>query len=396
MKLLSASEADLIVAAQALREGKLVAFPTETVYGLGANAFDERAVARIFEAKARPTFDPLIVHIARLDDILILAEEVPKNAWTLARSLWPGPLTIILPKRREVPDIVTAGLSTVAVRFPSHPVARRIIELAQIPIAAPSANPFGYLSPTTAEHVIDMLGERIDYLVDGGPCDVGVESTVIDMTGERPALLRPGGMPLERIEELIGQVDIPGHVDIPEHGEPSADEGLEQAGEKDMLRSELGSEQSETQGMAHSLKSREKKQNYLRKSLESPSQKGPSFKSPGQSSSHYAPSTPLFLFDEGSLPEAAKLKGILHPCIALAFDGRRARILRDSGLFDWVQILSEEGDMREAAARLFSLLHDLDEAGLAAIYAERVPDAGLGRAINDRLYRASRKERVQG
>ena len=396
MKLLSASEADLIVAAQALREGKLVAFPTETVYGLGANAFDERAVARIFEAKARPTFDPLIVHIARLDDILILAEEVPKNAWTLARSLWPGPLTIILPKRREVPDIVTAGLSTVAVRFPSHPVARRIIELAQIPIAAPSANPFGYLSPTTAEHVIDMLGERIDYLVDGGPCDVGVESTVIDMTGERPALLRPGGMPLERIEELIGQVDIPGHVDIPEHGEPSADEGLEQAGEKDMLRSELGSEQSETQGMAHSLKSREKKQNYLRKSLESPSQKGPSFKSPGQSSSHYAPSTPLFLFDEGSLPEAAKLKGILHPCIALAFNGRRARILRDSGLFDWVQILSEEGDMREAAARLFSLLHDLDEAGLAAIYAERVPDAGLGRAINDRLYRASRKERVQG
>jgi len=396
MKLLSASEADLIVAAQALREGKLVAFPTETVYGLGANAFDERAVARIFEAKARPTFDPLIVHIARLDDILILAEEVPKNAWTLARSLWPGPLTIILPKRREVPDIVTAGLSTVAVRFPSHPVARRIIELAQIPIAAPSANPFGYLSPTTAEHVIDMLGERIDYLVDGGPCDVGVESTVIDMTGERPALLRPGGMPLERIEELIGPVDIPEQVDIPGHGEPSADEGLEQAGEKDMLRSELGSEQSETQGMAHSLKSREKKQNYLRKSLESPSQKGPSFKSPGQSSSHYAPSTPLFLFDEGSLPEAAKLKGILHPCIALAFNGRRARILRDSGLFDGVQILSEEGDMREAAARLFSLLHDLDEAGLAAIYAERVPDTGLGRAINDRLYRASRKERVQG
>ena len=406
MKLLSASEPDLIVAAQALREGKLVAFPTETVYGLGANAFDERAVARVFEAKARPTFDPLIVHIARLEDILILAEEVPENAWTLARCLWPGPLTIILPKRREVPDIVTAGLSTVAVRFPSHPVARRIIELAKIPIAAPSANPFGYLSPTTAEHVIDMLGERIDYLVDGGPCDVGLESTVIDMTGERPALLRPGGMPLERIEELIGLVDIPVHVDIPGHGEPSADEGLEQAGEKDRLRSELGFKDAETQGMAHSLKSREKKHNHLKEGLESSSQKGPSFespsfkgpsfKSPGQSSSHYAPSTPLFLFDKGSLPEAAELKGILHPCIALAFDGRRARILRGSGLFDGVQVLSEEGDLREAAARLFSLLHDLDEAGLAAIYAERVPDAGLGRAINDRLYRASRKERIQG
>jgi len=400
MKLLSASEADLIVAAQALREGKLVAFPTETVYGLGANAFDERAVARIFEAKARPTFDPLIVHIARLEDILMLAEEVPENAWRLARRLWPGPLTIILPKRREVPDIVTAGLSTVAVRFPSHPVARRIIELAKIPIAAPSANPFGYLSPTTALHVIDMLGESIDYIVDGGPCDVGVESTVIDMTGERPALLRPGGMPLERIEELIGLVDIPGH------DEPSVDEGLESAGEKDMLLFEHGFEHAETQGAAQSLKSCEKKQNHLKKSPESPSQKSPSQKSlshkspsqksPGQSSSHYAPSTPLFLFDEGSLPEAAKRKGILHPCIALAFDGRRAQVLRDSGLFDAVQILSEEGDMREAAACLFSLLHDLDEAGLAAIYAERVPDAGLGRAINDRLYRASRKERVQG
>ncbi len=383
MKLLSASEADLIVAAQALREGKLVAFPTETVYGLGANAFDERAVARIFEAKARPTFDPLIVHIARLEDILMLAEEVPENAWRLARRLWPGPLTIILPKRREVPDIVTAGLSTVAVRFPSHPVARRIIELAKIPIAAPSANPFGYLSPTTALHVIDMLGESIDYIVDGGPCDVGVESTVIDMTGERPALLRPGGMPLERIEELIGLVDIPGH------DEPSVDEGLEGAGEKDMLLFEHGFEHAETQGAAQSLKSCEKKQNHLKKSPESPSQK-----SPGQSSSHYAPSTPLFLFDEESLPEAAKRKGILHPCIALAFNDRRAQVLRDSGLFDAVQILSEEGDMREATARLFSLLHDLDEAGLAAIYAERVPDAGLGRAINDRLYRASRNKKV--
>ncbi|NLH90269.1 MAG: threonylcarbamoyl-AMP synthase, partial [Treponema sp.] len=280
MKLLSTSEADLIVAAQALREGKLVAFPTETVYGLGANAFDERAVARVFEAKARPTFDPLIVHIARLEDILILAEEVPENAWTLARCLWPGPLTIILPKRREVPDIVTAGLSTVAVRFPSHPVARRIIELAQIPIAAPSANPFGYLSPTTAAHVIAMLGERIDYLVDGGPCDVGVESTVVDLTGERAALLRPGGMPLERIEELIGLVDIPGQVDIPGHGELSADECLNGAKAQGMLRSKRGLERAETKGLSYPLKS------------------------PGQGLSHYAPSTPLFLFDEGSLPEA--------------------------------------------------------------------------------------------
>jgi len=228
---------------------------------------------------------------------------------------------------------VTAGLPTVAVRFPSHPIAQRIIARAKVPVAAPSANPFGYLSPTTAAHVVAMLGERIDYVVDGGPCEVGVESTVIDMTSEPPTLLRPGGMPLERIEALIG------HVDLLQHAS------------------------QEQQGL----------------------------KSPGQSLSHYAPSTPLFLFDEGSLPAAAQQRTILHPCVALAFDGQRAQCFKDSGLFDETQVLSEKGDMREAAARLFSLLHDLDSKGLAAIYAERVPDVGLGRAINDRLYRASRK-----
>jgi len=171
-----------------LREGKLVAIPTETVYGLGANAFDEVAVARIFEAKARPTFDPLIVHIADIEDIGLVAREVSQPARTLARELWPGPLTIILPKRPEVPDIVTAGLPTVAVRCPKHSIAQRIIELAGVPVAAPSANPFGYISPTTAAHVVAMLKDRVDFVVDGGPCDVGVESTVIDMTGARPML----------------------------------------------------------------------------------------------------------------------------------------------------------------------------------------------------------------
>jgi len=364
MKVLSTSDADIDIAARALREGKLVAIPTETVYGLGANAFDERAVAAVFEAKARPTFDPLIVHIARHEDIAQLALEVPEKARILAQNLWPGPLTMILPKRREVPDIVTAGLLTVAVRFPSHPVARRIIERAEVPIAAPSANPFGYLSPTTAEHVVAMLGERIDYVVDGGPCEVGVESTVIDMTSEPPTLLRPGGMPLERIEALIGQVVV---LQQKDHIEPA----IQPPKSTDSAYREAHG-QSESQGY----------------------QGLTGLKSPGQSLSHYAPSTPLFLFDEGSLPAAAQQLKIVHPCVALVFNAARAESLKEikgAGFFDVVQVLSEKGDMREAAARLFSLLHDLDSKGLAAIYAERVPDIGLGRAINDRLYRASQK-----
>lgn len=334
MKILSASEADLEVAARALREGKLVAIPTETVYGLGANAFDARAVARVFEAKARPTFDPLIVHIARTEDVRTIAREVPEKALALARTLWPGPLTMILPKKPEVPDIVTAGLATVAVRFPSHPVARRIIELSGIPIAAPSANPFGYISPTTAAHVAAMLGDRIDFIVDGGPCDVGVESTVIDLTGSEPVLLRAGGMPLERIEAVVGAVRVP--------------------------KREAAT-------------------------------KGTPLSSPGQTLSHYAPSTPLYLFAMGSLPDSLAGIEVLHPSLALVFDAQRADQLTSTGLFDEVVALSPGKNLGEAAACLFSLLHAFDAKHLKAIYAERVPEEGLGRAINDRLYRASKK-----
>jgi len=347
MEILSTSEIDLERAAQALREGKLVAIPTETVYGLGANAFDESAVTRVFEAKARPTFDPLIVHIARIDDIGLVARDVPQSALTLARALWPGPLTMILPKRPEVPDIVTAGLPTVAVRFPKHPVAQRIIELAAVPVAAPSANPFGYISPTTAAHVIATLKDSVDFVVDGGPCDVGVESTVIDMTGARPVLLRPGGMALEAIEAVIGSVVIPKRT-------------VHQA------------------GMALS--------------------------SPGQTLRHYAPSTPLYLFEMGGLEDALHISTlspeqgpavhastILHPSVALVYSPARASQIEALHLFDAVEVLAPSGDMREAAARLFSLLHEFDSCKFRAIYAERVPEAGLGRAINDRLYRASKK-----
>ncbi len=346
MEILSTSEADLAKAARALREGKLVAIPTETVYGLGANAYDERAVARVFEAKARPTFDPLIVHIARIEDLNEVAREVPPSARALANALWPGPLTMILPKKPEIPDIVTAGLPTVAVRFPKHAIAQRIIALAGVPVAAPSANPFGYISPTTAKHVIAMLGDKVDFIVDGGPCDVGVESTVIDMTGTSPIILRPGGMALESIEAIIGNVSIqaqPGRS-------PGTTNTLDTAGVPE-------------KGLA----------------------------SPGQTLSHYAPSTPLYLFDADSLPRSAKEAEIPHPSVALVFDSIRAKELESYHIFEHVVALAPSGDMREAAARLFSLLHEFDATGYEAIFAERVPEAGLGRAINDRLYRASKK-----
>jgi L-threonylcarbamoyladenylate synthase len=169
-------------AAEIIRRGGLVAFPTETVYGLGADAFNPIAVARIFEVKRRPYFDPLIVHVSDPADLNKLVIKIPSNATKLIERFWPGPLTVVLLKKEVVPDIITAGLSTVAIRMPKHPMALSLIEKANCPIAAPSANPFGYLSPTTAEHVRDQLGDQIDFILDGGPCEVGVESTILSFS----------------------------------------------------------------------------------------------------------------------------------------------------------------------------------------------------------------------
>ncbi|MGE3313621.1 MAG: L-threonylcarbamoyladenylate synthase [Planctomycetaceae bacterium] len=199
---------DVTQAAAILRDGGLVAFATETVYGLGANALNARAVARIFEVKNRPSFDPIIVHIAELDQLPKLTRSIPARAEQLAARFWPGPLTMVLPKADIVPDIVTSGLSSVGVRMPDHPLALALLREAGLPVAAPSANPFGRISPTRAEHVAEMLGDRIDYILDGGPCRVGLESTVLDLTGDVPVLLRPGGLPVEEIEAVVGQVII--------------------------------------------------------------------------------------------------------------------------------------------------------------------------------------------
>ncbi|MBL7984887.1 MAG: threonylcarbamoyl-AMP synthase, partial [Flavobacteriales bacterium] len=200
------SGSDLQQAAALLREGKLVAIPTETVYGLAANAYDAEAVLRIFEVKNRPTFDPLIVHVRDSDQVQEVARTIPPEALALMDRFWPGPLTLVLPKQPRVPDIVTSGLDTVGVRMPAHPMALELLRSLDFPLAAPSANPFGYISPTTAQHVGDQLGERIPYILDGGPCAVGVESTIIGWEEGLPVLYRPGGLPLEAIEQVIGSV----------------------------------------------------------------------------------------------------------------------------------------------------------------------------------------------
>ena len=195
-------------AAGRLGAGDIVAFPTETVYGLGANALNEAAVAKVFAAKNRPTFDPLIVHIRDKEAAASYVTALDQRARQLMHAFWPGPLTLVLPKRAVVPDLVTAGLGTVALRMPSHPVALGLLRAVDFPIAAPSANPFGYVSPTTAAHVRDSLGDEVDMILDGGPCPVGVESTVCALTEQQAVLLRPGGVTREQLEAVIGPVRI--------------------------------------------------------------------------------------------------------------------------------------------------------------------------------------------
>lgn len=304
-------------AAQLIRSGGLVAFPTETVYGLGADALSARAVARIFEAKGRPHFNPLIVHVASIDEAEALASAFPPQARLLASRLWPGPLTMVVPKRDVVPDIVTAGLPNVALRVPSHPIALELLRLAATPIAAPSANCFGSVSPTTAEHVRQEMGDRVDMIVDGGPCTTGVESTVISFTDEQPAILRFGGLAVEEIESILGPI--------------------------------RRFETTSTRPAA-----------------------------PGMLERHYATRTPLMLVDEVTPPATGGRVGLL---VLGKSDHAESYAV--------VEELSSNGDLREAAANLFAAMRRLDAAGLETIIAVRVPDEGLGRAINDRLRRAS-------
>ncbi len=200
---------DVEHAASLLRDGELVAIPTETVYGLAANALDSSAVVQIFEAKNRPEFDPLIVHTHSFEQFRLFAESTPPDAKRLAEELCPGPITFILPKHQIIPDIVTSGHPTVGLRVPDHPVTLELLERVGFPLAAPSANPFGYVSPTTADHVADQLGDHVAYILDGGPCGIGIESTIIDFSRETPRILRLGGMSLETLEDMLGhEIDV--------------------------------------------------------------------------------------------------------------------------------------------------------------------------------------------
>ncbi|MEZ4738246.1 MAG: L-threonylcarbamoyladenylate synthase [Flavobacteriales bacterium] len=204
---------DIKRAAELLEAGDVVAVPTETVYGLAANALNEAAVLKIFEVKQRPAFDPLIVHVGRTEDLEQVVRELPPGTQELMAAFWPGPLTLVLPRHPAIPDLVTSGLDTVGVRMPAHPLTAELLQRLPFPLAAPSANPFGYVSPTTAQHVADQLGSKIPYILDGGPCTVGVESTIIAWGTSAPnmpqwTLYRPGGVPVEAIEALVGPLAL--------------------------------------------------------------------------------------------------------------------------------------------------------------------------------------------
>lgn len=320
-------------AARALRAGRLVGLPTETVYGMAGDALNTAALAAIFEIKRRPYFDPLIVHIAAPGDLDALCREVPGDARRLMEAFWPGPLTLVLPKAARVPDLATAGLDTVAVRMPAHPVARALLQAAGIPLAAPSANPFGGLSPTTAAHVADAFAcddtGHLDCILDGGPCAVGVESTVVGWDHGQPVLLRAGGVSRDALEDVLGT----------SLGRPAL-----------------------TEGSPH----------------------GP-VASPGALPWHYAPRTPLGLAGTSAPPSGADLRGLVW----FGPDPAPAGYAR-------VENLSERGDVREAAANLFAALHRLDAAGLDRIDARLVPETGLGAAVNERLRKAAAKGNGNG
>lgn len=300
-------------AARLLRHGGLVAFPTETVYGLGADALVDAAVERVFAAKQRPAHDPLIVHLAGVEDVGLVVSEWPDAAAALAEAFWPGPLSLVLARQPSVPARVTAGGPAVAVRVPAHPVARRLIRAAGVPIAAPSANRFGRISPTTAAHVVEELGDRIDLVLDAGPTPLGVESTVVDLTGAVPLLRRPGGVTLEDLRRVIPRLEV-AHRSVVAAGRAAS--------------------------------------------------------APGELIAHYSPATPVVLVEAGDdvvdqLVERSAAAGIV---------ARRLVLGPDSSI---------------AAQQLYATLRAADRVDTDVVLARPVDPDGLGRAVNDRLYRAA-------
>ncbi len=334
-QLLPATDASLALASRLLREGQLVAFPTETVYGLGAHALDPEAVLGIFSAKGRPADNPLIVHIhdrSQLDEIC----EVSEAALKLMDAFWPGPLTIILPRKAAVPDVVTAKLDTVAVRMPSHPVALALLRACNLPVAAPSANRSGKPSPTSARHVLDDMDGRIPLILDGGESDVGLESTVISLVGEKPCILRPGGVTQAMLEEVLGEVTLAGSI----------------------LR---------------------------------PLEKGEKALSPGMMYKHYSPDGQVTLI-EGE--EQAVVEALRRLYAHARSEGHRACVMCFT---EHVEALADccphdigsKADPTEVAHRLFATLRGLDDEKMDVIFSEVVPPQGVGLAVMNRLGRAA-------
>ena len=320
-----ATEDNILEAAALIKQGKCVAFPTETVYGLGANALDEAAVKKIFKIKGRPSNNPIIVHLSSVKDIAQVAnlkDELIKSRFESLNKFWPGPLTVIVPKKNIVPDIVTAGLKNIGVRIPSHPIALSLIKKAEVPIAAPSANSSTYVSPTQATHVADCLGEKVDIILDGGSSEIGIESTVIDISGTVPTILRPGTITKEQISEVLPDVILKDEV-------TKAEEML----------------------------------------------------SPGLLPKHYSPKTPVKLLSNieiSNLPEKSAL---------VSFRSQHEADIQDA--FELISPLTAHGDLKEAASRLYSTLRNLDKSGVEIIVIEDCHDKGLGQALQNRLKRAS-------
>jgi L-threonylcarbamoyladenylate synthase len=332
-EILTPSEENISRAATALRAGSLVAFPTETVYGLGANALDASAVGAIYAAKGRPSTNPLIVHLAESDEIFQVAQIAAHSAMEQAiqklRPLWPGPLSLILPRSSTITPAVSAGLPTIAVRVPAHPVARELISRAGVPVAAPSANISTYVSPTSAQHVATGLGDKISFIIDGGPCEIGIESTILSLVHPSPTVLRHGSITLEELREILGQVD----------------DGTTTARETEALLS------------------------------------------PGLLKQHYSPHTRLVF--EGEADPAT-----YPPRVALiSFSPRREE---NTTLFLVVRSLSPTGELAEAARTLFATLRELDAEGFDLLVVEPCARTGLGRALMDRLSRAAARNDALG
>jgi L-threonylcarbamoyladenylate synthase len=314
---------DINKAKEILLKNELVAIPTETVYGLAGNAYNETALKKIFKLKNRPFYNPLIVHLKSASCISDVALEIPESALILADKFWPGPLTLVLKKQPHISDLITAGKETVAIRVPNHPVALALLDKLDFPLAAPSANPFGSISPTNAEHVFNYFGKELNVILDGGECEKGLESTIIGFENNQPVLYRHGSISLEEIEKITGKLSITTNSD-----------------------------------------------------------KTPN--SPGMLSRHYAPKTDTYLTNNVS--ELLK-----------CFKGKKIGIMvfknplyNNSIIHE--EILSKSGDINEAAKNLYAAMHRLDQKNLDIIIAERLPDIGLGKTMNDKLERATKKK----